>query len=389
MRKSIVKSILAIGIVIEMILGSAPTVYARSLEETSEEVTVVAESMFDAYEESVISRMAGRAGASTVTGAKGIAFEIIYADAQNLKNALFLFKPFERIKLSPSSTDQVADLVVTDIKGNVKGLIQCKNCTSISGIRQVLEQVASGQYDGAQLVGTKECAKAFNEAAVKAGIKDRMLDSNISSKFTESVARKYFGTNINDFMTCALKNSATVAAISSSASLIDSKIEGCSDAETLSNIAVDTTSSLASYGGANAAKYIVTAGLAYVGASGAVTVVGAFAAEIVTGIVIIMGIDKLDEKYGIKKELAKIYDDSMTTTARFIVDSQDKIEETIDDIVNESKVVSAKMDVESQKALDKIRDVYISGKQVVDTGADDTVAFWAETGSSCINYISK
>ena len=91
MRKSIVKSILAIGIVIGMILGSTPTVYARSLEETSEEVTVVAESMFDAYEESVISRMAGRAGASTVTGAKGIAFEIIYADAQNLKNALFRF----------------------------------------------------------------------------------------------------------------------------------------------------------------------------------------------------------------------------------------------------------------------------------------------------------
>lgn len=55
----------------------------------------------EGYEASVVHRMTGRAGASTIKGAPGNALEIMANDKRNMKN---LLKPDTVTKLTKSST---------------------------------------------------------------------------------------------------------------------------------------------------------------------------------------------------------------------------------------------------------------------------------------------
>ena len=84
----------------------------------------------EGYEASVVHRMTGRAGASTIKGAPGNALEIMANDKRNMKN---LLKPDTVTKLTKSSTATQVDAVTTK-SGKVIERIQyfrsSKNCKS-------------------------------------------------------------------------------------------------------------------------------------------------------------------------------------------------------------------------------------------------------------------
>ena len=186
-----IKRIASAAIVICMFFGLGCTTFAKAdaAAETATSLIVLSEGLESAYDASVISRMAGRAGAAAPSGAKGIAFEIMLADKLNIKD---IFKSGTKTELSASSTDPVADLVTT-VRGEVERLIQCKSGTSVPHINSVLKDVESGKYASAELVGTKEFAHAFNEKALSVGVEQLASDSGISVESAGRVADKSLG----------------------------------------------------------------------------------------------------------------------------------------------------------------------------------------------------
>lgn len=87
----------------------------------------------EGYEASVVHRMTGRAGASTIKGAPGNALEIMANDKRNMKN---LLKPDTVTKLTKSSTATQVDAVTTK-SGKVIERIQYKDTVSPSGVRKL------------------------------------------------------------------------------------------------------------------------------------------------------------------------------------------------------------------------------------------------------------
>jgi hypothetical protein len=139
------------------------------------------------YEASVVSRMAGRAGAYTSTGAPGIALEVKANDLNNLRNVI---KPDTVTKFTKSSTATQVDAVTTKA-GKVIERIQYKDTVSPSGIKKTLEQVKSGKYNQVQLRGTAEAAENFNAAAKADGIAKRMKSTGISHDTTQRIGDKF------------------------------------------------------------------------------------------------------------------------------------------------------------------------------------------------------
>lgn len=137
------------------------------------------------YEQSVIARAIGRAGANPQL--KGHIHEILVQDRKNLRN--LLTSNGATTQLTRSTTAGTVDLVTTK-GGKVIERIQVKDVTSQSGIDRLVKQCADGKYRSAQLVGSEETAQAFNKAAEKAGISKRMTSTGISSKSTESLAQR-------------------------------------------------------------------------------------------------------------------------------------------------------------------------------------------------------
>ena len=164
----------------------------------------------EGYDYSVASRMAGRSGAYSPTGGKGIAFEVMYSDKKNLENLLKPGHPVTKFTKSPVA--EGIDLVV--MKGNkVDEFIQCKDIVSDAGMNKLLNQVGSGKYRNAQLAGPSETAKMFNQKAASKGISKRMIDSGISSDDTARIANKFNGIASTEGMANIVSNSAQIGGV--------------------------------------------------------------------------------------------------------------------------------------------------------------------------------
>lgn len=226
------------------------------------------------YEASVVARMTGRAGASTVNGAKGISFEIIYSD---IKNIFFNAKNGLKTKLSPSSIDPVADLVTTNKTGEIVQLIQCKDGTSPTHIKNVVDQVSAGKYSSAELVGTKEFASLYNESATANGVTQTATNSGVSTKTTSKVANKALGIapSVGQLLKTTAKNAGIAAAITGCISLAESIYRGDDVYTATGNVVEDASISAVSIGLATVASAEIPAVLAALGASATVASAGA------------------------------------------------------------------------------------------------------------------
>lgn len=139
----------------------------------------------EAYDASVIARMAGRSGAATQTGAKGIAFEIMASDKKNLFQA---FKNELKTIQTKNPTAIQVDLVTISKDGNkVVERLQLKDIQSDSGINSLIKRVKNGDYRQAQLLGTDETAELYNAKAAAEGISKTMKKSGISTKSTQRI----------------------------------------------------------------------------------------------------------------------------------------------------------------------------------------------------------
>lgn len=198
-----------------------------------------------AYEASVISRIGSRAGAATPGGAKGIVFEVLYCDA---KNTLGSIKSGIKTILSPSSIDEVADLVSINKAGETVARYQCKDGISKPQIGMVLKQVQEGKYASAELVGTKEFASLFNKKATETGVTQLATDSGISTKTTSRIANRALGinTSLAQKAADAAKASGVAVAITAVASGAESIIRGDDVYEAVGNMLTDCGISAAS-----------------------------------------------------------------------------------------------------------------------------------------------
>ena len=237
-----------------------------------------------AYETSVVARTSGRAGASTVNGAKGISFEIIYCD---IKNAFHNIKGGLKTSLSASSIDEVADLVTTNKAGEVVQLTQCKDGTSVTQIDKVIQQAGSGKYSSAELVGTTEFSSLYNEKATAKGVAQVATDSGISTKTTTKVANKALGIapSGTQVLKSALKNSAISAMIIGCVSLPESIANGNDAYMTAGKLVEDATVSAVSTAMATVISAELPALLATLGASAVAANVATTVATIVVPIV--------------------------------------------------------------------------------------------------------
>ena len=236
--------------------------------------TVSAMGVENIYEASVIARMTGRAGASTVKGAKGISFEIIYSD---IKNMFSNIKNGFKTKLSASSIDTVADLVTTNKSGEVVQLIQCKDGTSPAQIKNVIEEVSAGKYSSTELVGTKEFAALYNEKAAANGVTQTATNSGVSTKTTSKVANKALGIapSGTQLLKATAKNSGISAAISGCISLAESVFRGDDVYTAAGNMVEDASISAVSIALATVTSAELPAILTALGASAAVANAGA------------------------------------------------------------------------------------------------------------------
>ncbi|MDO4468036.1 MAG: hypothetical protein Q4C49_13720 [Bacillota bacterium] len=155
-----------------------------------------------AYEQSVLDRMNGRAGAYTQTGSKGIAFEVMANDLKNLT------QPGTVTKCTVNSTARQLDAVT--LKGNkIVERIQYKDTVSPSGVRNTVKRMANGQYQQATMYGTKETAALVNERCASQGVSKTMHSMGISSETTARMGDKFLG---NMPSATGLKNVATSSA---------------------------------------------------------------------------------------------------------------------------------------------------------------------------------
>lgn len=228
----------------------------------------------DMYESSVIVRMADRAGASTATGAKGIAFEVICSDIQNIFCNL---KAGLKTTLSKNSADAVADLVTTNKKGDVIQLIQCKDGTSKSQVEKVINQVRSGKYADAKLIGTKEFTASFNEKVAKEGLSQFCTDSKVSTKLTSKIADKALGIkpSVAQTFNSIAKPTGITAAIAATVSLAESMYRGDDVYTATGSVVEDTTVSAVSVAIAAVTSAELPAILTAIGASAAIANVAA------------------------------------------------------------------------------------------------------------------
>lgn len=188
----------------------------------------------EGYEASVVHRMTGRAGASTIKGAPGNALEIMANDKRNMKN---LLKPDTVTKLTKSSTATQVDAVTTK-SGKVIERIQYKDTVSPSGVRKTVNQVKSGKYQQAQLWGTKEAAKQYNDMAKAEGISKKMHSTGISHNSTQRVGDKFTKQPIKAAsLGDAVKNSTAIAVgITAATEVVKSVANGDSVGECTANV---------------------------------------------------------------------------------------------------------------------------------------------------------
>ncbi len=277
---------------------------AMDIDTAVTSVSTAIQAGLEGYDISVLQRMVGRAGASTVTGSKGIAFEIKLMDKMNWES---LFKNMVT-SLENSSTNTVSDLVSKTNAGEVVDLIQCKAATSESGINQIVNQVSEGKYESARLVGTSECAKAFNVKAANEGLAVTMEDSGISARSVEQTAERFLnpGAQVSQTLSAAGKAGAMAAVVRGGIAAIESVRRGDSPNELIGHVMTEVpkgmiTGAAACMAGDGAVLLFTVAGVS----NPVVLVIGGIATSIMVATPIEIGLDNLADKFNVESTLTE------------------------------------------------------------------------------------
>lgn len=222
-----------------------------------------------AYEAHVITDIAGRAGAATPNGAKGIVFESLFKDKLNFKN---LFNGL-KTQFTKSSTAPQVDLVSMTDSGKVAARYQCKDAPN--SVSKVLNQVKSGKYQQAQMVGTSETAAAYNAEAAKNGISKTMTDSGISTKTTTRIADKALGnvSSVSNLANFAAKAGGIGAAVEGGICLVESISRGDDAYTMIGHVTAGAGKGFVTGSVAAVAGEVATAAVVSAGASGAAIVI--------------------------------------------------------------------------------------------------------------------
>lgn len=233
-----------------------------------------------AYEGSVITRAAARAGRNPHL--KGHIHEILVKDARNLRNVF----NGSHTELTKSTTAKCVDLVTTK-GGKVIERIQVKDVTSSAGVRKIVDQVASGKYRSAQLVGSEETTEMVNAALEKAGLSKRMVSSGVSSDTTTALAQRAgaagSGSLSGAMFSAAKTGGATGAAVGAAIEAIKGVNAMWNGEREAGEVALDVTKAAAKGGAAGAA-----AGAAATGA-GTLTAAGLALAGVEAGTLLAAG----------------------------------------------------------------------------------------------------
>ena len=293
-------------------IGSAMTSFAAdTLDAVSASAAYyTAESIL---EQDVINGMAGRAGASTLTGAKGIAFEGLYERMMNLKN---IFRPGLKTRPTISSTATQADLVTQNKNGAgyIVERIQCKDTVSVTGAKNTIVKAQSGQYRGTQLVGTTEAAEAVNAEAAKQGVNVTMKDSKISTKLTSKIANKKLGVTTlgQDVLNTAASAAGVGAIIDGTIATVESIVDGDDVYDAAGHVVTSATKGAVKGAVGGSVGTLACAGLA---AAGVTTGAAPVIVPIVAGGAAVygasVGLDKLSEITDVEEKISEATETSV------------------------------------------------------------------------------
>ena len=266
--------------------------FAMDVTELATGSVIAAEAGRIAYEAGVIADTAGRAGAQTLAGAKGIVFESMYKSKENLKNVASGIKT----NYTKCSTAPQVDLVAQDSTGKVLSRMQLKDTPSTSGIIKTVKQVESGKYNAAKMVGTSETAEAYNAKAAAKGIGKVMEDSGISTETTSRIASKSLGKVAGkEIAKTAGKAGVVGAVINSGVAAYESYKNGDDIYDATGNITTAAANGAITGATCVAAGELAATGLAAAGATGAVATAAPIVATVAVGVGVGYGIDKAIE----------------------------------------------------------------------------------------------
>ncbi len=323
-----------------------------------------------AYDASVVARMAGRAGAAAPTGAKGIAFEILYADKSNIENAIKNWGKGLKTLQTKSSTAQTIDLVTMDNTGKIVERIQCKDTASASATKQVVDAVKSGKYNSAQLVGTKEAAEAFNEKAAAEGLSKVMKDSGISTKASQSIADKALGnvTKVGYIAKSVGSSAAVGGGISGGFALVESLVKGDDVYHTTSNVAIETAAGATALGAADLIGCTCAEALVAIGAGTGVITVVPVVVVIGSSVALMYVIERQIEDRDYKEILATNIQETCETSAEAVC----LLEERVGERIQKANIKSLP---------EKIEDSCVASAEAICTVEDQVGKFFTDTAN--------
>lgn len=199
---------------------------------------------------------------------KGIVHETIYKDMKNMTPNNIVNNC--KTSFSKSSTAVRDDLITKNAANKVVERMQLKDTPA--SISKTINQVKNGHYKGTNLMGTKETAKAFNDATKNnPAITQKMTSTGISSKDTARIATKTIGSQAGKLSASAVSKAAASsgavgAAISGGIELVSSGIQLANGeidgGEFALNVAKETVGGGLSAAGGTAAATVVAAGTA-------------------------------------------------------------------------------------------------------------------------------
>ena len=285
---------------------------------------IAAEVAREGYEGSVMTRMAGRAGAYSPKGAPGNALEIMANDKSNLSNIL---KPDTVTKLTKSSTATQVDAVTTKA-GKVVERIQYKDTVSPAGVQKTLNQVKSGKYQQAQLRGTVEAAEKYNAAAKTSGVTKTMKSTGISHDTTQRIGDKFTKQPIKVASLGDAVKGSTVAAVGITTAIEVGKsiVNGDSIGECTSHVVAKGTESAISAAVATVAGEVTAGAVGGLLATSAIPVAG-------IGAAVLVGSAVGEVTDGLFDDVASGIGDTVENIAYGIGDAVSSIGEGISDFV--------------------------------------------------------
>ena len=309
-----------------------------------------------AYEASVISRTVGRAGSSTINGAKGIIHEIEFVDKMNAKN---LFNS-SKTMLTKNSTAPQVDVVTVD-NGKVIARYQLKDTPSASGIRDTVSRAGNGDYSAAQMIGTEETVEAYTKEAAKENVSKAMKSSKISTKQTEKLANMKLNNNVGSAFAQNIAMGAGVGgAVGAGVALIESVVNQEDVYEATGNVVTEGAKSAVAGALGGAAGTAVTVGLAAAGTTGFVATAAPVVGTIVVGGAAAYGLNKAADHFEVKERIADgteeaaeavgdAFEDVKNTSEKLVADAGATIEDAKNNTVNAyNSVVEAATNVVSR-----------------------------------------